>query len=165
MPARISKASRVAGFRKGVAAGLRPLGPRLTKVLKTLIEHPYPEDFWQLDFEIHDFEYGFPAVVYFYREGFDQVMEDDKQRKAYPFKVPQSLIKSKRIYPAALEKKFRVNEDEYWFDDAACKQFIPWFHACWLKAGGKKFPFRARIAGHDSSKRFDLVRGKWTRDG
>lgn len=160
-----SRAARVKGFRRVVVKGLKKLSPRLTKVLAELIAHEYPEEFWQLDFEVHEFRNGFPVVVYFYCEGFDQVMDGEKRGKPYPFKAAVAMKKVGRVYLVSDEKKFRVDEDEYWFEDEAAKELIPWFQKCWAAAGGKKFKHRARLAGHDTAKRLDLVSGKWTRDG
>jgi hypothetical protein len=151
----------VAAFQRALAPHLRALSPRLTRVLKKLITHPYPVDFWQLDFEIFGLYGGFPVRSYFYRKGFDQVFEGMKGAKAYPFTVPPHLLKVRRMYPAAIDRKFGIDAaEDTWHDDAAAEIILPWFHRCWKAAGGAKFPYRATIASHDSRRRFDLVKGK-----
>lgn len=161
----MSKQRRAKAFRKCVAAKLKPLTSKTTASLRRLIAHPYLEEFWQLDFEIHEMWMKSPIAVHFYCRGFDEVRPDEKRGARYPFKAANAVRGLRRLYPVTMEKKFAIGEDEYWFDAEALKEVIPWFHACWLRAGGKTFKFRARLAEHDTAVRFDLVKGRWTRDG
>lgn len=82
---------RELAFERAVLARLKLLSARLTAVLKKLIAHDYPADFWQLDFEVHGqgaFEEGFPVQVYYYRKGYDQIMEGTKVGTHTPPKSP-----------------------------------------------------------------------------
>ena len=106
----------------------------------------------------------FHSLSDFYREEFDSVMPDDASAKRYPLGAFKSLQTATRIRLNALEKEFRANEDEYWFQQAACAEIVPWFQKCWIASGGRKFAHRARLAEHDTQKRLDLVTGRWTKD-
>jgi hypothetical protein len=41
------------------------------------------------------------------------------------------------------------------------QEFIPWFAACWNKAGGTGFRRQATIAEHDNDREFNLVTAEW----
>ena len=155
---------RVKAFRAVVAANLKKSAPKLTAVLRELIKFEYPDEFWQLDFEIHD-QSKSPVCIYFFREGFDQVMESAKARKAYPFKQARAIDAIAHPYPESLLQKFAEEDDEWWFEKEAVKEFMLLFAACWTKAGGVGFAHRAMLGGHDAVRRLNLVTGKWTRKG
>lgn len=71
---------KAAEFRRKVQWRLNRHTRKLTALLKRLIKHPYPPDFWQLDFEVEtqDFTRDFPISVCFYMENFRSVGPGDK---------------------------------------------------------------------------------------
>jgi hypothetical protein len=156
---------RVEEFRGQVRQRLEPLAAELTAVLKRLIERRYPEGFWLLGFEVDQqgLADGFPVLVYFYEEGFDQVMEGDRKWEQYPSDVPQSLLHSDGLFPDSMLEPFR-GVDDYWPEQEAIRLLIEWFHRCWTAAGGKTFRYRATIEEHDRGKPLDLVSGEWIDD-
>lgn len=93
------------------------------------------------------------------------MMDGEKRGKAYPFGAAAALGRVGRVYSGATERKYRVSEDEEWFEEAATKELIPWFRTCWLAAGGKAFVHRAMLAPHDARKRLNLAKGSWTARG
>lgn len=104
----------------------------LVRILRELIDFPYPDDFWQLDFEIHDNDHP-EILIYFYRDKFEQVlrpggsvmisaseipdgpfahykrMERECQEanspppSCYPFHIPSPLFSREPLYPSQIE--------------------------------------------------------------
>jgi hypothetical protein len=127
----------VATCRRAVAATLNPRSATLTTRLRKLIAHPYPDDFWRLDFELHD-DAGTDAaiVAYFYRKGFEQIDENDRDAKRYPNPL-NYVIKIGRLFPASLPRKLAIGEDDFWHCYVAAEETIRWFQRCW-RGGGRQ---------------------------
>lgn len=152
-------------LRPEIAKHLASYTAQLVPALRILIEHEYPEDFWQLDFEVHEYYFDdFPVCVYFYREEFDQVADDEE---GYPEGQTLHIIETGRIIPQSLLDQYPEDEaaGECWHSEAIDAEIVAWFHKCWIDAGGTSFPHRARLAPHDADQRMDLVTGEWTDDG
>ncbi len=162
-----TRAQRDAAFRRAFLDHLTPLSGRLTTALRRLVRHDYPPAFWQLDFEIHDLwlDRGWPVVTYLYRKDFDQVIETDRAASGFPLRWINPLIKVTRLCPDSFLRRFGITDDDYWYVPVAELVLIKWFHRCWIAAGGRQFPYRAIIAPHDTTRRFNLRSGRWTRTG
>ena len=158
---------RIDAFRKAFAAQLRPQSAKLTATLRTLIKHLYPDDFRQLDFELDgmtEFDRDATIGAYFFREGFNHVIESTAAAAHYPMDVADQLRKILLRFPATLARRFEVADDESWPCYAAEDEAIRWFYRGWRGAGGAKFRHRAAIGVHDVARRLNLVTGQWSDD-
>lgn len=79
----------------------------------------------------------------------------------YPSPIAPEILEVNGIYPEKLEAKFQEENPAADAWSLATSEFISWFYACWLRAGGENFYLLASIGGHDSAKEFNLKSGVW----
>ena len=150
-------------FRAEVKRHLLGFENRLVDALKSLIAHQYPPEVFSLSFTVFSdsFTSQFHARAFFMDcDNCEHFVYVDGKAE-YPSPIDPKILDVGGVYPEELEEQFdETNPDsDAW--SLATSEFIAWFHACWCKAGGEKFPLSATIGEHDSDKEFNLKTGVW----
>jgi hypothetical protein len=157
-------ANPAAELRSSLADLLKPLTSPLTAALRRLLAHPFPTDLWRIDFEFDEafgFSHGFPVAYAFSRRRWRPEV-GDYPLSVYPSDVRDPLVDAPHSDLGSLvEPCLDAGIDP---GEVANSVFVPWFHRCWLAAGGSGFPYRAVIGQHDDRNRFDLMTGRWFED-
>lgn len=138
-----------------------PVTPDLDKLLQRVVEHTYQAALWQVDFEVHDvFELDrkVDIAVHFYAEGYDELCADLPVEDALCLTLPPALttdmFQGRDVDPES---------DEFeWVAYVAEFTIIGWFAERWRAVAAGRFGYRATIAVHDETWRFDLNAWEWS---
>jgi hypothetical protein len=149
-------------FQRLVRACLEALGPKLTPVLASLIEHQYPREVVALDFEVFSdqFTRGFPVRAFFLDRENSEFFVRVNGEATYPSPVDPGLLEIDSVYPDEIEDDLVVASPDSDPWHIATNELFDWFLSCWKNAGGSNFRLAASIAHHDSSAEIDLITGK-----
>ena len=154
-------------FQRLVRASLTALEAELTPVLGALIRYKYPDEVAAIDFEVFSdqFTSGFPVRVFFLDRSNTEFFVDVGGKATYPSPVDPGLLQIDCVYPAEIEEELVAGNPNCDPWQIATAELIPWFVACWNKAGGSGFGMAATLAHHDSSTEVNLLSGKTQRRG
>ena len=150
-------------FRSMLHNGLRPLEDPLIAVLRQLVEHDYPPEVVAIDFEVFSDRWseGFPARAFFMNESNSEHFIYVDGKAEYPSPVDPALLDVPYVIPPEYEGSVFERDPDLDTFTLGAQEFIPWFAACWKKAGGANFRRRATIAEHDHDREFNLVTDQW----
>src|SRR5262249_13658805 len=135
----------------------------LVAVLRQLVQHDYPPEVISVDFEVFSdtWSEGFPARAFFMDRSNCEYFIFVNGKAEYPSPVDPGLLDVPHIItPEYADSVFDRDPNLDTFT-LGTEEFIPWFAACWRKAGGAAFKLRATIAEHDHTQEFNLVSGQW----
>ena len=153
-----------ARFQAGVVRHLEPLSSQLVPVLKRLVAYPFAAQVHHLDFEVFcdGFTAGFPVRAFFMDADNCEYFVCVEGKARYPCDVDPELLKIGKVYSREFEEEFTRQDVDLDCFTLAGEALIPWFGQCWTAAGGQLFDRGACIVLHDDSRRYDLLRQKWT---
>jgi hypothetical protein len=150
-------------FRAGVRDHLAVLSDELTHVLRQLVEYPFPEEVQTLWFEVFldGFTEEFPIRVFFLDADDNEYFVEKDGKSEYPCDVDPDLISTEGVFTREFEESFTKLDTQLDPFMTAFEEAVPWFSACWDRAGGANFEREASIGPHDDINRFDLKSKSW----
>ena len=154
-------------FRLAVQDHLGRLDNLLIPVLSRLAAYKFPAPVVAVDFEVFSdsFTSQFPARAFFMDNSNSEHFVYVDGKATYPSPVDPELIALDCVYSQDLEDEFVAQESELDPWNIATEEFIPWFSACWDRAGGRSLSLAATISHHDSIREFNLQSGSWQQRG
>ena len=140
--------------RQAVAARLGTLTPDLTDDLRTFIGRPFPKRVREVEFYVteDDFSHCFP-IAFECRDDRANLVGEGMRGEVLPGRPP--------LLGADDEVAYDERDPEGYWRGYVAELVTVWFADCWKTAGGNAYPRRAFIRGHDSVRRYDLVRQAW----